>query len=242
MIIAHRGASGEFPENSLLAFEQAIIQGADGIELDIQYHQTSGEFVILHDSYVEKTTNGNGHFDKHSIKRLKQLNLGQGQKLTTLPEVLSLIDGRVFVNIELKTAESCPCILNQQLVKLAEIIASAISCNNFSTNQFILSSFNHVALKQCQLQLPTYTRAALFSHCPLSIDTMIASLDVTFINPDINCLNKSMVDSAHHLGYKVLVFTVDREQDIQRCLALGVDGIFTNFPRKSRQLLNNCKL
>ena len=55
-VIAHRGASGEFPENSLLAFEEAIKQQADGIELDAQYHQASGEFVLLHDSYVKRSS------------------------------------------------------------------------------------------------------------------------------------------------------------------------------------------
>ncbi len=53
-VIAHRGASGEFTENSLLAFEQAILQGCDGIEFDVQFHQASGEFILLHDSYLNE--------------------------------------------------------------------------------------------------------------------------------------------------------------------------------------------
>ena len=82
-IIAHRGASGEFPENSLLAFEQAIQQKADGIELDVHFHDQSQQFIVLHDIYLDKTTNGQGHYNLYSIAKLTQLSLGQNQKLLT---------------------------------------------------------------------------------------------------------------------------------------------------------------
>jgi len=241
MVIAHRGASGEFPENSLLAFEQAITQGADGIELDIQFHQASGEFLVLHDAYLDKTTNGVGHYTQHSINTLKQLQLGEGQKLITLPEAMALIKGQLFVNIELKTSEYLQDTLRDQFAKLNDILTHSIKYDNFSSQQIILSSFNHLALHLCGQELPSFLRAALISHYPLNIDTMLNELDVVFINPDINCLNKSLVDSAHHRGFKVLVYTVDRVQDIQRCFDYGVDGIFTNYPEKSRQLLDVCK-
>jgi len=241
MIIAHRGASGEFPENSLLAFEQAISQGAEGIELDIQFHHASGEFVVLHDAYLDKTTNGAGHYSQYSINTLKQLHLGEEQNLSTLPEVMALIKGQVFVNIELKTSEHSQTALSHQLTKLNDILAHSIKYDNFSSQQIILSSFNHLALHLCQQKLPEFSRAALISHCPFDIATMVIELDVAFINPNINCLNKALIDNAHQLGFKVLVYTVDRMQDIQRCLDYGVDGIFTNYPKKSRQLLDACK-
>ena len=57
LVIAHRGASRRFPENSLLAFEQAILQAADGIELDVHFHPQSQQYIVLHDAYLEKTTN-----------------------------------------------------------------------------------------------------------------------------------------------------------------------------------------
>lgn len=242
MIIAHRGASGEFPENSLLAFEQAINQNADGIELDIQFHQASGEFIILHDRYLDKTTNGVGHYTEQSIEYLRELQLGQGQKLITLKEALSLIRGRTLVNVELKTSESCQIALSHQLVVLTKVINHAIKYDNFSAQQFIFSSFNHIALYQCMQQLPNFSRAALISHCPLNVKAVTNDCNASFINPDINCLNQAMVNDAHKLGLKVLVYTVDRKQDIQRCLEYGVDGIFTNFVQKSRQRLNNCKV
>ena len=78
-VIAHRGASGEYPENTLLAFKEAIKQQADGIELDIQYHH-SNHFVLLHDNYLEKTTNGKGSVNDYSLTNLQKLN----QKLVSI--------------------------------------------------------------------------------------------------------------------------------------------------------------
>ena len=78
LIIAHRGASGEFPENTLLAFEKAIEQDCDAIELDAQWHQ-SGEFVLLHDSYVDKVSSEEGHFNDFTLDKLLKINLPQKQ-------------------------------------------------------------------------------------------------------------------------------------------------------------------
>ncbi|MFQ3288353.1 MAG: glycerophosphoryl diester phosphodiesterase, partial [Alteromonadaceae bacterium] len=102
-VIAHRGASGEYPENTLLAFSEAIKQLADGIELDIQYHY-SNNFVLLHDNDLQKTTNGKGSVNDYSLGDLQQLDAGLGEFIPTLHQALELINGDCFVNIEVKTA------------------------------------------------------------------------------------------------------------------------------------------
>ena len=73
LIIAHRGASGEFPENTQIAFEQAIAQHADGIELDIQFHAESSSWWLMHDLYVDKTTNGQGQLQQLPSETLETL-------------------------------------------------------------------------------------------------------------------------------------------------------------------------
>ena len=102
-IIAHRGASGEFPENTLLAFEQAIIQQADGIELDAQYHQKSGQFVLLHDDYITDENDDEFHYNDLTLSSLLAITL-DSQPITTLGDALTTINGRCLVNIELKAA------------------------------------------------------------------------------------------------------------------------------------------
>ena len=107
-IIAHRGASGEFPENSLLAFEQAILQGCDGIEFDIQYHQPSGEFILLHDSYLDRVTESGAeekvHFNQLSLAALTDISTNGKYRLCTLTDALHCINQQCPINIELKSA------------------------------------------------------------------------------------------------------------------------------------------
>lgn len=236
-IIAHRGASGEFPENSLLAFEQAIQQKADGIELDVHFHDKSEEFILLHDCYLDKSTNGQGHFNQYSLAELTQLSLGQEQKLITLSQALSAIAGRTLVNIELKTVSSDMSVINAQLHVLQSNINKAIKNDGFSSKQFVLSSFNHHILSQSKKILPNIDTGALISHNPIDYARLAKNLHCQTINPAIDCLDQALIEDAHQKGLAVWVYTVDRIEEIQFCQQLKVDAIFTNFPKKARDHL-----
>lgn len=240
-IIAHRGASGEYPENSLLAFEKAIEQGADGIELDAQYHVASGKFVLLHDSYLDKTTNGKGDLNRLTLDELKALDLGHNEKLVTLPQALAAINGRVFVNIELKTVRCSSQNLQDIIAELNHVLTVAIQENNFSLEQFVISSFDHHLLSVCKQHIKQLRTAALIAHRPIDYSDFAKTLEVSGINPDIDCIHQCLVDDAHQQSLSVWVYTVDRREDIEHCLTIGVDGIFTNFPRKSRDLLDKAR-
>ena len=238
LIIAHRGASGEFPENTLLAFEQAIKQQADAIELDAFYHH-SGKFILRHDIYLDRTTNGSGRVDQYSLQQLQALDAGQQQVVPTLAEALQLINGRCMVNIELKDTAHLPEQLNTIAQTLTAQLQLAIANGNFSLEQFVISAFNHhllVAVKSC---LPDIKTAALIACCPIDYAKFTEKLQVHSINPKVECLNQALVDDAHQRGLMVNVYTVDNPQDIAFCQQLGVDGIFTNYPKKSRQIINH---
>jgi glycerophosphoryl diester phosphodiesterase len=241
-IIAHRGASGEFPENSLLAFEQAILQEADGIELDVHFHTPSQQFIVLHDQYLDEITKAQGQINQYSLDELTQLPLGQKQKLITLSQALAAIAGRTLVNIEVKSACSDKSILNLHLSVLKSQIHHAIEQQGFSSQQFVLSSFNHHMIKQSKCILPDIATAALIAHNPLDVACFAKALKCTVINPAIECLDQALVTKAHQLGLKVWVYTVDRKEDIDFCQQINVDAIFTNFPKKVRNYLNIGKL
>ncbi len=236
-IIAHRGASGDFPENTLLAFEQAINQQVDAIELDAFYHH-SGEFILRHDVYLETTTNGSGHFEQYSLEQLQALDAGQGQGIPTLAQGLGCINGRCLVNIELKDTTTSVEQLQHIAQALASEIIQAIKVSNFSLEQFVISAFNHhllVAIKHC---LPHVKTAALIACCPLDYAAFTEKLGVCGLNLAIERLNQNLVDDAHQRGLKVNVYTVDKSQDIAFCQLLGVDGIFTNYPRLTRNIID----
>jgi glycerophosphoryl diester phosphodiesterase len=233
-IFAHRGASGEFPENTLLAFEQAIVQGADGIELDVQYHH-SGQLILLHDASLNTTTNGQGNFNDLSLNQLQQLDAGSGQQIPTLQQALELINGRCKVNIEVKLSNSAAAQITELLTTLQRQLAYAIEQYNFNWSQFIISSFNHPLV--AAITMPKVATAALIACLPLSLSKFATALNTGGVNPSINCLDLALVQDAHQRGLKVCVYTVDTEEDLALCSNMNVDAIFTNYPARSRSIL-----
>lgn len=234
-IIAHRGASGEFPENSLLAFKKAIKQGCDGIELDVQFHQPSGEFILLHDYYV--LINGQQtHINKLSIDELLNFDLGHQQKICLLTSALETISTHCLINIEVKFSAQGEQ-LEHEILRLKAVLEQAIANNIIKSEQLILSSFNHHALVHSSKLLPTIDTAALIACCPINYARFCATLNVKSLNLSIDCLNQELVTDAHLCGLEVWVYTVDEQDDIERCLSYGVNGIFTNYPKRAKNML-----
>ncbi|MFT5529060.1 MAG: glycerophosphoryl diester phosphodiesterase [Alteromonadaceae bacterium] len=235
-VIAHRGASGEYPENTLLAFSEAIKQLADGIELDIQYHY-SNNFVLLHDNDLQKTTNGKGSVNDYSLGDLQQLDAGLGEFIPTLHQALELINGDCFVNIEVKTAVIDKASLLKIITLLQRDVAHAINFHDFSWHQFIVSSFNHQLLAELKTLFPKLATATLVALCPLNYAQCAQQLKAISLNPSIEIVNQQLVDDAHQRGLNVWVYTVDIKEDIKKCLSYGVDGVFTNYPKQTKHYI-----
>lgn len=109
-IFAHRGASHQAPENTLEAFQKAVDQGVDGIELDVQMTKDQ-VLVVAHDEQLERVSNGKGYLKDHTLQELRALDFSCGHdeysqvKIPTLAEVLELVkDSDIVLNIELKTS------------------------------------------------------------------------------------------------------------------------------------------
>ena len=234
-IIAHRGASGEFAENSLVAFEQALLQGCDGIEFDVQFHQPSSEFILLHDSYLsigERNNRGDKkvHFNQLPLTELAKFNI------CTLEQALHCINNQCLINIELKSAAQGAQLI-EEMQKLASLIKQAQLNNLITLEQIIISAFNHHALVYLAEHLPEITTAALIACCPFDYAKFCQKLKVKMLNLSIECINPEIINDAHQRGLKVWVYTVDNPEQIKQCIKYQVDGIFTNFPERSRQVV-----
>ncbi|MEN3160200.1 glycerophosphodiester phosphodiesterase family protein [Alkalimonas sp. NCh-2] len=223
-IIAHRGASGEFPENTLLAIAQAILQGADAIEVDV--YAVEGELIVIHDPKLERTTNGNGTIYQHSLAYLRQLDAGEGEPIPTLWQVLELVQDRCWLNIELKGKDTAQPLL--------ALLAKAEQELGLSLSDVLVSSFNHHLLLHLKQALPELRLGALTASLQLNYAQYVHDLGMYSVHCDLNFIDQQLVHDAHQLGLKVFVYTVDGLDDITEMQQLGVDGIFTNYPARSR--------
>lgn len=223
-IIAHRGASGSYPENTLLAIEQALMAKADGIEIDV--FCVENELVVIHDEDVSRTTNGKGLLQNFTLKQLQQLDAGAGEQVPTLWQVLQQVNNQTLLNIELKGADTAEPLV--QLLKKAETELGT------EPDKLLISSFNHHLLKQIKKLRPDLKLGALTASLPLDYAAFAAELEAWSVNCDKGFINKAMVQDAHQRGLKVLVYTVNDAVTAARMRQLGVDGIFCNFPLEAK--------
>ena len=223
-IIGHRGACGYEPENTLASFKKALDLGVDMIELDVHV-LASGELVVIHDHMVNRTTNGTGYLTDFTFEDLRALDAGNGQQVPTLSEVIDLVDRQIPINIELKghgTAKPVAALLDGYLAR------------GWSSEDFLISSFNHVELAEFHKLHPTIKLGALLSTIPVDYAAFAENLGAYSMNPDAGCICAELVEDAHNRGLKVFVHTVNEQSEIERMRSLHVDGIFTNFPDIAR--------
>jgi len=230
-VFAHRGASANAPENTLLAIEYALDAGVYGIEIDV--HSVGDELFVIHDRYLQRTTNGQGLVSQQQVAYLLSLNAGKGQTLPTLWQVMQAIDGACLLNIELKGVTE-PNVL----LKLLDRACSELA---FSRQQFLISSFDHHLLANLKQQQPGLKLGALTACKPLDYAAFAEDLGAYSVNLDINCIDLAFIQDARSRGLKVCVYTVDKLEDIKQMLAWQVDAIFSNDPAFAMETIRGLK-
>ena len=226
-IIAHRGASAHAPENTIAAFQLALDQGADGIELDVMLSK-DGHLVVIHDNTVDRTTDGKGAVRDMTLEELKSLDAGGGQRIPTLEEVLELFGGRFIINIELSNYVS---IFNKLPIEAAKMVK-----NHQLGKSVIMSSFNPFNLPRFHAILPEVDLGLLTD--PNKAKKWVWRLfNYDALHPHFSDVDQVLVAALHRRNRKVNVWTVDDPQEIRRLAALEVDSIITNDPVAAREVL-----
>lgn len=237
IIFAHRGASAHAPENTLAAFELALRQGADAVELDAKL-TADGQIVVIHDQTVDRTTEGSGVVRKMSLTELRKLDAGshfdisfQGEPVPTLEEVLKAIGQLTFINIELTNYASMTDALPQKSAALVKRLKLS--------RRVMFSSFNPIALQRVRHLLPEVPIGLLAF--PGSKGWLARSwfgrvlVRYQTLNPEHGDITERLIKHMHSLGRGVLTYTVNEPQEIRRLFELGVDGIFTDDPATALQ-------
>ncbi|TMP83613.1 glycerophosphodiester phosphodiesterase [Pseudoalteromonas phenolica] len=227
-IFAHRGASGTYPENTASAINAALQAQVDGIELDVQ--SCADNFVIIHDSWLDRTTNGNGRVVDTPFSEIARLDAGNGQHVLNLQQVLELIGSQTQINLELKHTFG--------LDKLVQILEQNVAEGTIEREQLLLSSFDHHQLKWLKQNLPWVKIGALTASIPLNYAYFAENLHAYSVHLDKNFINHEFVADAKQRGLKVMAYTVDKQQEIEEMQNLGVDGIFSNYPCYAKMILS----
>ncbi len=236
-IWAHRGASGDAPENTLAAFQMAMDVGADGIELDVHFTKDR-QVVVTHDDDTQRVTGYKGWIIDLTLAQLKKLDFSynmaafKGETIPTLEEVLALIQpGRLNINIELKTNDENPNGLEEACQALVE---------KYSMEDRILySSFNHYSLARMRSVAPHMKCGILYSNKPYRPWEYAASFGCSAVHPQFGSVNTpGYIEECHQAGIACNVWTVNSTQDIKAMLDLQVDGIITNYPALALRLRN----
>lgn len=237
-VIAHRGFSGEFPENTRIAFQKAIEVGSDMIELDIRFSK-DGRLVVMHDATLERTTNGEGKVADYTLKELKELDAGSkfsprfaGEKVPTLQEILELAKDRVPVNIEMKNQDPGRLPIEELAARaLGEVKKAGME------RQVIFSSFYPSALERIRELDPRLWVAFLYHRHWNSISEASAGRSFSVLNLRSQFLTKSKIAKIREAGIRINVYTVNAEDELEQFVRWGVDGIITNHPDKLIRIL-----
>jgi len=221
-VLAHRGARGHAPENTLAAFDKAIELKAQWVELDVQWH--AGQLWVFHDLRLERCTNGKGWLIDHKAEALRKLDAGGGQKIPFLHEVLDRLDRRVAVNVELKTADGTA----------AEVATALRGCldQGWKPEQFLVSSFHLPELREFKRRLPEIPLGVLMCGVPLGLAAAGTELGAQVLSLDRDFADAALIKDAHARGMRVFVYTVNEPEDIARFRSQGADGVFTDFPER----------
>lgn len=229
LVIAHRGASGYRPENTMPAFALAVEQRADMVETDL--HRTrDGSIVVTHDEELAGL-GGVGEIADASLAEVRALDAGGGERVPTLDELLDGFGARIAFNLELKRGTRGP-YEGLEAGALAAVEARGLLPGT------LFSSFYDPVLARLRELAPAARLGLLISvRFPRDIVARARALAAEAIHPEAPLVDRRLVEEAHAAGLRVLVFTVDAEDEMRRLLALGVDGLFTNLPDRMRRFV-----
>tara|TARA_B100000809_G_scaffold265526_1_gene324637 strand:+ start:2583 stop:3320 length:738 start_codon:yes stop_codon:yes gene_type:complete len=227
-IIAHRGASGYAPENTMAAFHKAVEMGITEIETDVHFTQ-DGELVLLHDHTLERTTDGSGAPGDHSLAVLRQLDAGGwmgaqfvGERLMTLTELFGAFQDRLTFHVELKDRTAgigaATAAVIQHCGRAADVLLSGFDCEA----ELLAAKADAPGVRTTLLVSPkldtgqAIVRAAQQGHDGVSLY--------------VNIITRDWVNTAHDAGLEVRCWGIQSRQDMERGVATGCNGMTINWP------------
>ncbi|MGE6422202.1 glycerophosphodiester phosphodiesterase [Staphylococcus pasteuri] len=251
--IAHRGASGYAPEHTFNSYDKSHRElGASYIEIDLQ-RTKDGHLVAMHDETVDRTTNGHGRVEDYTLDELKKLDAGswfnkqhpnlakseyKNAKVPTLDEILSRYGKNANYYIETKSPDVYPGMENQLIQSLNK--HGMLTNQSLKNGHVIVQSFSEPSLQKMKQLSPNIPLIRLLDKGELTSQTesdlkRIKSYAIG-VGPEYTDLNENNTKHLKDLGFLIHPFTVNNETDMQRLNDYGVDGVFTNYADKYKNI------
>lgn len=246
--IAHRGASGYAPENTIPAIELAIEMQADYIELDI--HLTKDKIpVVIHDETVNRTTGGRGYVRNLTLEQIKQLDAGTwfneaypmfareqyaGITIPTLDEVFEMFGDKTRYMIEIKEPganSQIEALLNEAIEKYK--LEDAVSVHSFSSASLRKLHALNPEIPLYQLVWNDYAAARLPASYLENVKTYAVG-----ISPNFQGIGAAYVAQVKNAGLKVMPYTVNYQVNMDKAYSWGVDGVYTNYPDRFQEVID----
>lgn len=237
---AHRGASGYFPENTMISFDNAVKFGVDGIELDV--HLSKDDYIfVCHDEKVDRTTNGSGWIKEFSYKQLRKLDAGlwfnekfKCQRLPLLREVLECYtNNNIKINIEIKAG-------SRFYPNIEEKVIDMIYHYGYN-HKVILSSFDHLSVRKIKeiddnIKTGILYEAALYK--PIDYLKMVGA---DALHPYYLTIDEELIKESIRNNVDINTYTVNDVNIMDKLIKCNINAIITNYPDKAIEIVKKYK-
>ncbi len=233
--IIHRANGGVYPESALEALEEMVQADAEGIEIDIQLSKDDVP-MVYHDPHLGRLTGRDLFVRELSVSELKSLDVrskssGKGGTIPTLDEAIDIVKGKKLFYIELKKGD---------LNKIPETVLKVIN-NRLSTESFVLSSFDTRIIRSIKARDDNVRTGYIFAS-PLRrfflnrTEKEVGGFDQWYVEKGM--LSSRLLKKAREMNREVMVWTVNSETEMRRCIEMGVDGIITDDINRLNEVLS----
>ncbi len=235
-VFAHRGFSGLYPENTMLAFEKALEVGADGVELDV--HLTKdGKLVVIHDEALARTTGYPGLISDYTLEALTKIKASKTKEdryeayIPSFEEYCRFAsDNKLITNIEIKTNRSWYCDIEKMTLEMVKAYKLE--------ERVIFSSFNWLSISRMRILAPHLPCGLLYEDQNVRhLAYQAKDGKFNYLHPDFTLLEEEAVKECKELGIGLNVWTINSEERMQKLIDWKVDGVISNYPDMCLKLL-----
>ena len=236
-IIAHRGYSGKYPENTMTAFKAAERSLADGIEMDVRFTKDK-QLVVIHDETVNRTTDGKGLVSEFNLKDLKKLDAGANhsnsfkkEEILTLKEYLDWAsETNLMLNIEIKYSKNTYFEYESDILNILA---------NYNLNErLIISSFNPQGLAKIAQLAPEIKLGLLYTKKISQPDEYIKKYQIDALHPSKKITGRDAIALAEKNQIPIRIFTINTSKEIKKYLKMNCTAIITDYPEQAIEIRN----